>query len=288
MPKQNGGRIKNRYLEPIRDLVLRERDNGSPIPINMLINFISKDIEKGECHFQVAHSFIHKTFRTHLYEIDPTLWEAMKTNKANYMRMKQTITWDQGHTTLITTPSNNAKIATQPFYNQPTKIKENIDGHNPSPSNHSVDNGGGRQSIVLKGWLQERPHVLPHVINVCDSVGLKGSHHPSTPNAEGRILAAEGSYNTNHCVNVNAVKYLKQQFAKDLDVESEFSHRHKSNSDTVWRYQYGTGCGLQTSGVNPWYVYYMPLFMYTFTLSIHHIIIHHIISYMYSLQSFCY
>lgn len=271
MAKKERAWISNKYLEAARDLVLRDRDNGNLPPPIVICNFISKDIDPPHHHFSEAHGFIYNTFRRHLLDIDPMLWDAMKRNKYKYTRMKLTIQWDQGHTTLVSTSSSSTNNAIQPTHNSsPPRIYNlrsmpTVDERNPSSSSdQSVDNGGQRQSIVHYGWLQERPELLCDVINVCDSLGLHGSHHPSTPKAQGIILGAEGSYDMNESVNVHQVKYLKQHFGKDI--QSESNGNNQNNNGTVLRYHYGTGCGAQTSGVNPWYVDYMLSFIYTYAI----------------------
>ena len=102
------------------------------------------------------------------------------------------------------------------------------------------------QSCCYHTFLMDNAHLIPLVREIFDCLFLNPTH-PPTEHGEGIVLSADSTYGNQPTINIHRKSsYLRQNFGKD---NGEINSVDRS---TVFRFVYGTGCGIQTHGIPKW------------------------------------
>ena len=104
-------------------------------------------------------------------------------------------------------------------------------------------------SFVVGDFLDSHTRLAKHAGNICKDLLSNPSHHPSDP-GPGACLSVEAPYIPRNAeLNMKRQAHLRQHFRKDKS-----GLVFPSNSSTVLRSTYRSGCGSVTHGAPKWYV----------------------------------
>jgi hypothetical protein len=100
-------------------------------------------------------------------------------------------------------------------------------------------------SSLVEDFLGQHEYLNKESAEFLDDLFLSDFREPWTP-GKGFCASTDAAYNMHHQINFHRPAYLRQNYSRTD------SSQNTGNSNTVYRWTYGTGCGLTTHGIPKW------------------------------------
>jgi hypothetical protein len=100
-------------------------------------------------------------------------------------------------------------------------------------------------SSLVEDFLGQHKYLNKESAEFLDDLFLSDFREPWKP-GKGFCVSSDAAYNMHHQMNFHRPAYIRQNYSR-----TDTSQK-TGNSNTVYRWTYGTGCGLTTHGIPKW------------------------------------